>query len=62
MKDLRYCLDKMQAAGRLAHIKTPVDAVHELSGISAKLEGGKALVLTTSRAMTSRLRRHVVEP
>lgn len=44
MKDLRYCLDKMQAAGRLAHIKTPVDAVHELSGISAKLEGGKALV------------------
>ena len=34
----------MQAAGRLAHIKTPVDAVHELSGISAKLEGGKALV------------------
>ena len=44
MKDMRYCLEKMEAAGRLARVLTPVDAVHELSGISAKLEGGKALL------------------
>ena len=44
MKDMRYCLEKMEAAGRLARVKTPVDAVHELSGLSAKLEGGRALL------------------
>lgn len=42
--DLKDCLKKMEAAGRLAHVRTPVDAVHELSGICAKLDGGKALV------------------
>ena len=42
--DLKDCLKKMEQAGRLAHITTPVDAVHELSGVCAKLDGGKALV------------------
>lgn len=42
--DLKDCLKKMEAAGRLAHVRTPVDAVHELSGICAKLDGGKALM------------------
>ena len=34
----------MEKASRLAHVTTPVDAVHELSGVCAKLDGGKALV------------------
>ena len=42
--DLKDCLKKMEQVGRLAHITTPVDAVHELSGVCAKLDGGKALV------------------
>ena len=42
--DLKDCLKKMENAGRLTHVKTPVDAVHELSGVCAKLDGGKALV------------------
>ena len=42
--DLKDCLKKMDEAGRLAHVTTPVDAVHELSGVCAKLDGGKALV------------------
>lgn len=33
--DLKDCLKKMQDAGRLAHVTTPVDAVHEL-GVSAR--------------------------
>lgn len=33
----------MEDAGRLTHVRTPVDAVHELSGVCAKLDGGKAL-------------------
>lgn len=42
--DLKDCLKKMDEAGRLAHVRTEVDAVHELSGVAAKLDGGKALV------------------
>lgn len=42
--DLKDCLKKMEKASRLAHVTTPVDAVHELSGVCAKLDGGKALV------------------
>lgn len=42
--DLKDCLRKMEQAGRLAHVTTPVDAVHELAGVAAKLDGGKALV------------------
>ena len=42
--DLKDCLKKMDAAGRLAHVHTEVDAVHELSGVAAKLDGGKAVV------------------
>ncbi|MDD5922962.1 MAG: UbiD family decarboxylase [Eubacteriales bacterium] len=42
--DLKDCLQKMEAAGRLAHVKTPVDAKFELAGVSQKLEGGRALV------------------
>lgn len=37
--DLKDCLKKMDAAGRLAHVHTEVDAVHELSGVAAKLDG-----------------------
>lgn len=36
--DLKDCLKKMENAGRLTHVKTPVDAVHELSGVCAKLD------------------------
>ena len=43
--DLKDCLKKMQDAGRLAHVTTPVDAVHELGGVCAKLDGGKAFAL-----------------
>lgn len=42
--DLKDCLKRMAERGRLAHITTPVDAVHELSGVCAKLDGGRALV------------------
>ena len=42
--DLKDCLKKMDTAGRLAHVHTEVDAVHELSGVAAKLDGGKAVV------------------
>lgn len=42
--DLKDCLRKMEQAGRLAHVTTPVNAVHELAGVAAKLDGGKALV------------------
>lgn len=42
--DLKDCLQKMEAAGRLAHVKTPVDAKFELAGVSQMLEGGRALV------------------
>ncbi len=42
--DLKDCLKKMEQAGRLSHVATPVDAVHELSGVAAKLDGGKALI------------------
>ena len=42
--DLKDCLKKMDAAGRLAYVHTEVDAVHELSGVAAKLDGGKAVM------------------
>lgn len=42
--DLKDCLKKMEQAGRLSHVATPVDAVYELSGVAAKLDGGKALI------------------
>lgn len=41
--DLKDCIEKMELAGRLVHVKTPVDAVHELGGVSAAMEGGPAL-------------------
>lgn len=37
--DLKYCLKKLDEAGKLAHIKSEVDVYHEMAGISAKLEG-----------------------
>lgn len=42
--DLKDCLKKMEEKGRLAHVTTPVDAVHELAGVSHKLDGGRALI------------------
>ncbi len=42
--NLKDCLNKMEAAGRLLHVRTEVDAVHELSGVCARLDGGPALV------------------
>lgn len=34
----------MERAGRLARVRTEVDPVHELSGVAAKLDGGRALL------------------
>lgn len=42
--DFKACLEKMERAGRLARVRTEVDPVHELSGVAAKLDGGKALL------------------
>lgn len=39
--NLQDCLHTLEKSGRIAHIRSEVDAVHELSGIAAKLEGGK---------------------
>jgi len=47
--DLKDCLKKMEAAGRLRHVRTEVDAVHELSGVCARLDGGPALVFDKVR-------------
>lgn len=42
--DLKACIERMDKAGRLAHVLTEVNAVHELSGVAAKLDGGKAVL------------------
>ena len=39
--NLQDCLHTLEKSGRIAHIRSEVDAVHELSGIAAKREGGK---------------------
>ena len=41
--DLKDCLKKLEAEGRLCHVKTEVDPCHELSGTAARLEGGKVV-------------------
>ncbi|MBQ4491919.1 MAG: UbiD family decarboxylase, partial [Deltaproteobacteria bacterium] len=41
--NLKDCLRKLESEGRLCHVKTEVDPVHELSGIAARLEGGKVV-------------------
>lgn len=41
--DFKDCLKKLDEAGCLCHVKTEVDAYHELSGVAAKLEGGKVV-------------------
>ncbi|MCQ2444382.1 MAG: UbiD family decarboxylase [Mailhella sp.] len=41
--DLKDCLRKLEAEGRLAHVKTEVDPVLELSGIASRFEGGKVV-------------------
>ncbi len=41
--DLKDCLKKLEAEGRLCHVKTEVDPVHELAGIAARFEGGKVV-------------------
>lgn len=47
--NLKDCLKKMEEAGRLLHVRTEVDAVHELSGVCARLDGGPALVFDRVR-------------
>ncbi|MGN1032112.1 MAG: UbiD family decarboxylase [Intestinibacter sp.] len=42
--DLKDCLNKLDEAGKLAHIKSEVDVYHEMAGISAKLEGKQVLL------------------
>ncbi|WP_312641126.1 UbiD family decarboxylase [Hydrogenoanaerobacterium sp.] len=41
--DLKACLNKLEQAGRLAHVITEVDLKHEMAGICAKLEGKQVL-------------------
>jgi len=43
--DFRKTLAKLEKEGRIAHVKSEVDPVHELAGIAKEFEGsGKALV------------------
>lgn len=42
--DLKDCLKKWTRPAGSRHVHTEVDAVHELSGVAAKLDGGKAVV------------------
>lgn len=41
--DFKDCLEKLEEAGRLAHVRTEVDPAYELAGVAARLEGGKVL-------------------
>ncbi len=41
--DLKDCLRKLEEEGRLCHVRTEVDPVHELAGVAARLEGGKVV-------------------
>ena len=42
--DFKQCLDKLDAAGRLVHVHSEVDLVHELAGVARKFEGKEVVV------------------
>lgn len=42
--DLKEIIKKLDAENRLTRVKSEVDPLHELAGISKKLEGGKAVL------------------
>ncbi len=41
--DLKDCLRLLEENGRLCHVRTEVDPVHEIGGISSRLEGGRVV-------------------
>ncbi len=42
--DFKQCLEKLEAAGRLVHVRDEVDPVHELAGLASKFEGKQVVV------------------
>lgn len=42
--DLKEIIKKLESENRLTRVKSEVDPLHELAGISKKLEGGKAIL------------------
>jgi len=42
--DFKQCLEKLEADGRLLHIKNEVDLLYEVAGVAKKFEGGKVVV------------------
>lgn len=42
--DFKQCLEKLEADGRLLHVRDEVDPVHELAGLARKFEGRQVLV------------------
>lgn len=42
--DLQKVIERLEEMGRVTHVKTEVDPVHEASGIAHKLEGGNVVV------------------
>ena len=45
LRDLAWIVDKLDAMGRLARVKSVVDPDFELAGIAARFEGGPFAVL-----------------
>ena len=50
--DFKQCLDKLEAAGRLAHVRSEVDLVHELAGVARKFEGKEVVVFDKVKGHT----------
>lgn len=46
--DIGSIVDQLRSAGRLVTVTSPVEPVHELAGVAARLEGGDAAVLFES--------------
>lgn len=42
--DFKQCLEKLETAGRLVHVRSEVDPVHELAGVARKFEGKQVVV------------------
>lgn len=42
--DLQKIIEKLEAQGRITHVKSEVDPAYELSGIAKKMEGGNAVL------------------
>ncbi len=42
--DFKQCLEKLEAAGRLAHVRSEVDLKYELAGVARKFEGKQVVV------------------